>query len=69
MKKIDKKQAGRILLTIIEKLTKNPTQFDFLKYKLKGLRKLRVGDYRVLYTIADKLVIIVKIGHRREIYD
>ena len=32
--------------------------------------RLRVGDYRVLYEIRDRqlLVLVVKIGHRREIY-
>jgi len=30
-----------------------------------------VGDYRVIYTVADDvlLVLIVTLGHRREIYD
>ena len=41
--------------------------------KLKGIRetyRIRVGDYRVLYQVQDDLprVIIVDIGHRREIY-
>jgi len=35
-----------------------------------GLR-LRVGDYRIIYTVADDvlLVIVVTLGHRREVYD
>ena len=35
-----------------------------------GLR-VRVGDYRVLYTIADNVlvVVIVTLGHRRDVYD
>jgi mRNA interferase RelE/StbE len=35
-----------------------------------GLR-VRVGDYRIIYTIADDvlLVVIVQLGHRRDIYD
>lgn len=41
--------------------------------KLKGadnLWRIRVGDYRVVYTIEDArlIVLVVKIGHRREIY-
>ena len=40
--------------------------------KLSGEEKyrLRLGDYRVLYSIQDAstAVIIVKIGHRRDIY-
>lgn len=35
-----------------------------------GLR-VRVGDYRVLYTVADDvlLVVIVTVGHRSDVYD
>jgi mRNA interferase RelE/StbE len=40
--------------------------------KLSGQEKyrLRQGDYRILFSIddADRHVIIVKIGHRREVY-
>jgi mRNA interferase RelE/StbE len=32
--------------------------------------RIRVGDYRVLYEIRDRilLVLVIKIGHRREVY-
>jgi len=35
-----------------------------------GLR-VRVGDYRIIYTIADDvlLVVVVTLGHRRDVYD
>ncbi len=35
-----------------------------------GLR-VRVGDYRILYTVADDvlLVVVVTLGHRRDVYD
>jgi mRNA interferase RelE/StbE len=35
-----------------------------------GLR-VRIGDYRILYTVADDvlLVVVITLGHRREIYD
>jgi len=40
---------------------------------LKGrpARRVRVGDYRIIYTIADDvlLVVVVTLGHRREVYD
>ncbi len=33
--------------------------------------RVRVGDYRIIYTIADEvlLVVVVALGHRREVYD
>ncbi|MEW6008725.1 MAG: type II toxin-antitoxin system RelE/ParE family toxin [Candidatus Omnitrophota bacterium] len=39
-----------------------------LRQSLKGYRKLRVGDYRVIYKIQGKLIMILKIGHRKEVY-
>ncbi len=41
--------------------------------KIQGRRnvyRIRVGDYRVIYTIEDKqrFVLVLEIGHRREIY-
>jgi mRNA interferase RelE/StbE len=36
-----------------------------------GLR-VRVGDYRVIYTVTDDVllvVVVVTLGHRREVYD
>ncbi|MGH3181410.1 MAG: type II toxin-antitoxin system RelE family toxin [Streptosporangiaceae bacterium] len=35
-----------------------------------GLR-IRVGDYRIVYTVTDDilLVVVVTLGHRREVYD
>lgn len=34
------------------------------------IRRLRVGDHRILYEVRDAvlLVLIIKIGHRREVY-
>jgi mRNA interferase RelE/StbE len=42
--------------------------------KLKGSEnkyRIRVGDYRVIYTIEDNILIIevIRIAHRREVYD
>lgn len=38
---------------------------------LKGLWRYRVGDLRLICSIEDEqlLVLLVKVGHRREVYD
>jgi mRNA interferase RelE/StbE len=60
----------RIRREIETKLATNPIEFGKpLQYSLKGCRRLRVGDYRVVYKIEGDCVLIVKIGHRREVYD
>jgi mRNA interferase RelE/StbE len=33
-----------------------------------GMFKLRVGDWRVIYTIENEIIVIQAIGHRREVY-
>jgi len=57
---------------IEKKLTVDPIAFGKpLRYSLKGYRRLRVADYRVIYKIIEDkvLVIIIDIGHRKDIYD
>ncbi len=53
------------LATNFDVLTPEPLRGDW-----KGVYKLRVGDYRVLYTVdrEARILVIHKIGHRREIY-
>ena len=42
-----------------------------LSANLAGFYKLRIGDYRVIYSVDSEgqLIAIVRIGHRSEIYD
>jgi len=57
---------------IEKKLTVDPVNFGKpLRYSLKGYRRLRVGDYRVIYKIDEGrvIVIIVDIDHRKDIYE
>ena len=60
----------QIRAAIDRKLRSHPVEFGKpLRYSFKGARRLRVGDYRVIYTIEPPdVVVIVKIGHRREVY-
>jgi mRNA interferase RelE/StbE len=36
----------------------------------KSTWRVRVGDYRILYEVVDErvIVLVVKVGHRREVY-
>ncbi len=72
LKSISKADKQRIRRAIETKLASNPIEFGKpLQYSLKGLRRLRVGDYRLIFQIKpeQKIVLVVKIGHRREIYE
>ncbi len=62
----------QIRKAIERKLTTTPELFGKpLRFNHSGLRSLRVGDYRVIYTIepTKHLVIITAIGHRKDIYE
>ena len=60
---------NRIRKAIEDRLILDPVKFgEPLRRSLFGFRKLRVGDYRVIYQIQGQTVIILKIGHRREVY-
>ena len=70
LKKISKPDKEIIRKTIEKKLITNPLDFGKpLQYSKKGLRSLRVGDYRVIFKIEEITVLIVKIVHRKEVYD
>lgn len=68
LKKIDKKQINRILDKIEDTLSENPDKGEALKGQYKGLFKLRVDDYRVIYSKTRKGVLILRIGHRGKAY-
>ncbi len=54
---------------IEERLLINPElASEPLKRDLKGYRKLRVGDYRVIHKIQGNSIFILKIGNRRDVY-
>jgi mRNA interferase RelE/StbE len=39
-----------------------------LKQSLAGHRKMRVGDYRVIYRVQGDVTMVLKIGHRKDVY-
>ena len=60
----------RKLIDAIDRLATEPFAGAALKGEFGGLRRLRVGRYRIIYeAIKEELVIlVVRVGHRREIY-
>lgn len=69
-KSLDGSIRGRIKQRI-DSLVENPYPQGIKKIEgEEELYRLRVGDYRILYQVKGKilLVLIVGIGHRRDIY-
>ena len=68
--KLDKHVAKNIV-NYMKSVAENPSGFGkALRKDLKGYWRHRVGDYRIISSIEhDKLIVlVVRIGHRREIY-
>jgi len=60
---------GKIRAAIEEKLLAYPETYGKpLRRSLKGYRKLRVGDYRIVFRIAESKVLIFAILHRSIVY-
>lgn len=61
---------SRIANVLYNVLSPNPFLGKALKADLKGLYSYRVGDYRIIYNILKRELIIqiIKISHRREAY-
>lgn len=67
--RLPKKWKEVIRKAIGEKLTTHPEVFGKpLRRSLKGFRKLRVGDYRVIFRIEERTVNIFTIQHRSVVY-
>lgn len=65
------KEVQQRISPSIERLARDPFPHGVKKLIAEqNVYRIRVGDYRVLYQVeADKLIVLVlKIGHRREIY-
>lgn len=59
----------KIRAAIDQKLRSHPEVYGKpLRRSLKGYRKLRVGDYRVVFRISDSRVMIFAILHRSIVY-
>lgn len=64
------KPARRRVLAAIDALSGDPRPVGCKKLAGQEAWRIRVGDYLIIYEIHDQilLVIVVDIGHRREIY-
>ena len=66
---LPKATARRILDKIDSALAARADTFPALAGEFAGLRKLRVGDYRVIFAILENRVLVLRIGHRRDVYE
>jgi mRNA interferase RelE/StbE len=73
LKKLGRQAQERVIEYLDERIAtgSDPRRFGkALKAGLAGLWRYRVGDYRIVCQIQDRelVVLVVAVGHRREIY-
>lgn len=69
LRSLDRTLQRRILAKV-ETLQDNPRPALAVRLRGHDAYRIRIGDYRVIYAIADErlVVLVVEIGHRREVY-
>lgn len=68
IKRLDEQTRLRIKRQL-EFLSKSPlTYSEKLTNSTLGNYRFRVGDYRIIFDIDENKIVILKVGHRREIY-
>lgn len=69
IRKIDQKDQSRII-AVIASLAEQPRPAGSKKLSGRPAWRIRIGPYRVIYEINDGniSVLVVAVGHRREIY-
>lgn len=70
LRKLDPQDRPR-LQAAIALLAQDPRPPSARPLKGRAGFRVRVGDYRILYTVADDvlLVVVVTLGHRRDVYE
>jgi len=69
LKGVPREKLQKIIVEI-ENLTNNPYPPSSTKLKGRDAWRIRIGDYRVIYTVNNNelLILVVKIGHRKDVY-
>ena len=70
LRKLDRQVRLRVQGTIAL-LARDPRPPASRPLKGRPGRRVRVGDYRIIYTVTDDvlLVVVVTLGHRRDVYE
>ena len=68
LKTLSKEETSRIVEQIEQELSEKAESYPTLKGQFAGLRKYRVGDYRVIYALIGSDVLVLRVGHRKDVY-
>ena len=68
LRKLDPADARKVLGKIEKELAKDPTIGEPLKGDFRGLYRYRIGDHRVIYAKTRDGILVLRIGHRKDVY-
>ena len=68
LRRLGRAEALRVQERIEKALLSGGRQGEALGGEFHGLYRLRVGDYRAIYARTDEGYLVLRIGHRREVY-
>ena len=62
--------ARRLVVEQIDRLASDPHVGTVLKGEVQGLRRVRVGVYRIVFEVQDRdlVVLVVRVGHRSSVF-
>jgi len=66
--RLDRPTAKRVLDKFERTLSANPDAGLPLTGEFKGLFKYRIGDYRVVYAKTVDGILVLRLGHRKDVY-
>lgn len=58
------------VVAAIDGLRENPQQGTQLKGNATGLRRIRVGSYRIIFEVrkSELIILVLRVGHRKDVY-
>ena len=71
LERLGRPAAERIRTAVLSRLAYDPTLGSRLQTSSAvALFRYRVGDYRVIYTLRERevLILVLRVGHRKEVY-
>jgi mRNA interferase RelE/StbE len=71
LKRLGASESLRVAVAIAEELSDQPRRHKPLSGPLAGLRRLRIGDVRVVFAILNspERVVVLRVGHRKDVYE
>lgn len=68
LRRLDRKAAVRVITALEARLGRDPDAGEPLKGDFAGLFRLRIGEYRVIYSKTGPGVLVLRIAHRKDVY-